>query len=122
MKTNSLKPFRQAAAKTAVDALKIARRRLRNPKRWHKGSYSRFNKNGKPVASCAFGHLQYDHIRTDVGIYWEAHGCLVRAVSIIADARNADFAVTEYNDAPERTHEEILALFDKAIEIAKSEV
>lgn len=35
---------------------------------------------------------------------------------IMESGLNASWAIANYNDAPERTHEEIMAWFDRAIE------
>ena len=80
------------------------------PDHWVKGVMSGVF-NGKQCY-CSVGALTAVTVFLDEG-YVEAVKLLSRSLD-----SNSSFDIVAYNDAPERKHEEILALFDKAIAIA----
>lgn len=106
--------------KTVVDILKAGRQRLTDLAKWTQGCLAR-DALGTPITTsdvnavcwCAFGVL-YSFNNSSLAA--EAFHPLFRAVH----RRNRLVDIGTYNDAPERTHEEILALYDDAIAEAAS--
>lgn len=100
-----------------TEILTAAREKIATPDAWCKDDYSR---DGKRF--CAVGAIQ------------SAAGCLTfrrtiefhRATNALASAIGGSESDTNeghiliWNDAPERTHAEVLAAFDRAIEESKS--
>lgn len=108
--------------KTAVEILKAARAVIEKPESWTKGYYAKAEdrtwtiSNGpKAVCFCSIGAIEKATGKVHYGGGWpfEAEYMLRRA----ADVSN----IADFNDAPERTHEEVLAIFDRAIELAVEE-
>lgn len=44
------------------------------------------------------------------------------AAAFLKKVTDSNVSILRWNDAPERTHEEVLAAFDRAIDLAKGEV
>lgn len=93
-----------------VEVLRAARELLSEPERWTKGLFCRVVDGwhcccvmGAFVAVCP----------TDIAF----HCSLFRRAAGVPD----EMPLSEWNDAPERTHAEVLAAFDKAIELAEQE-
>lgn len=87
-----------------------ARAKITEPARWGKGSrgYSRSRDS-----CCAAEAIE------DVTLITRPELALrVRAYDALRDAIHCR-DLTSWNDAPERTHAEVLAAFDRAIEVAK---
>lgn len=115
----------------ATDFLKTARDLIADPERWTKGAYAR-HRDGELCAIedkgacqwCAIGALfwatdvadtdEADEEIEDISTERFAMGMLYDATC----ALGARGGVAEFNDAPERTHEEVMALYDKAIALA----
>lgn len=94
-----------------------ARKVIENPASWHKGSYARdtyglrvpvYSDNA--VSYCTIGACNkvFNSWSTT---YQEVLTRLQRAANVPPGE-----GIPDWNDAPERTHEEVLAAFDKAIE------
>ena len=99
-----------------LQALKAARERISTPDRWTKGAFAR-SRDGNEVhftsssASCwcAMGAL---------GI--EAPSCYAPSLSKSIPKDSGAFTLAQYNDRPATTHEDIMALFDRAIELSQA--
>jgi hypothetical protein len=94
------------------DILVAARALIEQPKAWTQGKFAR-GKKGNPVSASS-----------RKATCWCAQGAIMRAQagSIPAGFRAHDRiravirgSITRWNDAPERTHAEVLAAFDRAI-------
>ena len=87
----------------ALEALRAARARIEKPESWGKG-------HGltppREPALCALGALIFD-------------GPHAEAIARLREALGTSY-VHKWNDAPERTHAEVLAAFDRAIELASA--
>ncbi len=95
------------------DVLVKARELIATPDRWTKGAFARTEAGAivppdRPVAACwcAIGALR--RVTGDTGY----RGAFVELQSA------ADYDLPHWNDAPERTHDEVLAAFDRAIAAA----
>lgn len=99
---------------SALEVLIAARARIATPDRWCQGAYWR-GANGEVVESygsdcvscCSLGALH------SVGDSDEARQYLREA-----NAKVPCWNLAVWNDAPDRTHAEVLAAFDRAIELA----
>ena len=93
-----------------VDCLVAARKRIENSANWGKGNevFAEDPKNNKDCAQWAIYRVRgIDH-----GTYVDG------AIRLLKRGAGVTHLV-EWNDAPERTHAEVLAAFDKAIELAR---
>lgn len=86
-----------------ADTLREARRRIEEPEKWGKG-FGRYPK------ICMLDAIR--ETEPDINIRGKAYRLLDKAIGICGD-------FTAWNDAPERTHAEVLRAFDKAIELAE---
>lgn len=99
---------------TTVEILRAARALIATPDQWTQGTVAR-DKNGRrahpesPAARqwCAAGAC----IATGAGI---AAGCALDAVA----RSKGHLFVTAFNDDPDTTHTDVLALYDRAIALA----
>ena len=98
---------------TTVEVLKAARAKIEQG--WCQGSYARNAMNEKVLYRsvdacrwCAMGAIV-----SLGGVDW------ITAADVIKQA-NAIEVIPKWNDAPNRTQAEVLAAFDKAIELASS--
>jgi hypothetical protein len=113
---------------STLDILKRAREILSKPESWIKGAFAA-DKNGLAVGACGLDACS-----------WCAEGALKEASAQLGNGRylpisvfqsleaqipeeiqnharkNAKSLIPFYNDAEERTHEEVMAWFDKAIQ------
>lgn len=129
MNTTTLEP---ANLTDPVEILQEARRRISDPCRWSKGVLYR-DDSGKPTtaqhafSACSMGHLEIvtqneDFDENNLDALVNARNHLSRAAAQNMSHYLGMFeirCITHYND--KHTHEEILALFDRAIELAKIE-
>ena len=103
-----------------LEILKKARELISDPSRWTQGTYAR-NSNGSqefimsPAAVC---FCTIGAVRRVCGDKSYGHALF----SLAARLPDPPLELSDFNDAPNRTHAEVLALFDKAIkaEEAKS--
>ncbi len=86
--------------------LEAARALIDTPEKWHQGSLRDYTANGVAFRWCAVGACRQVTESFEIARYIAAK----RALSHILGG-----TVWEWNDAPERTHAEVLELFDKAI-------
>jgi hypothetical protein len=89
--------------KTSLDVLIEARRIISDPDRWCQRRYNLGD------AYCAIGAIMKCDGRP------EAYSLLREGIGDDA----IDQRITDWNDKPWRTHAEVLAAFDRAIELAK---
>lgn len=89
---------------TVVECLIAARKRIENPANWGKGGEI-FEKGGKECAGYAILRSCDD---------MDTSG---KAFALFASVTNP--SVVLWNDAPERTHAEVLAAFDRAIDLGR---
>lgn len=94
-------------ATSPKDVLIAARKLIEKPENWCQRQFQ--NHLG---ARCAMGAI-CGAIADD---YYENEEIAAKAAAILGDV--VDTAVISFNDAPGRTHEEVLRAFDKAIEAA----
>lgn len=101
---------------TAVEVLIAARELISVPERWTQGKYWR-DKNGEylpgdstPICWCAWGAVRHCGDYPNIQL----------ALSFLIRAANVG-GIADWNDAACRTHAEVLAAFDKAIELARAE-
>ncbi len=105
-----------------VEVLEKAKERLRG--HWCQGAYSMTDDGVEcPIETpgcrvCAHGAVIHatDSMEVRYGVQWSALSFLGSAA-----ISNGFDSAPSYNDAEGRTEEEVLALFDKAIELAKAE-
>jgi hypothetical protein len=110
--------------KTVLEVLEGALEILRDPKRWTKREYSRDinDRDCSPHSSrakcfCAIGAImRVSGSRPELSTLWALH---IEATNVLRRVtRQYDIGV--WNDAPERTHAEIIQGFEKAIAVEKS--
>ena len=89
-----------------VETLRAARALVDTPEKWGQGAH--FLQGG---ARCMSGALISVGAPLDGAVY----RALCRATAV-----TLDHGLSRWNDAPERTHADVLAAFDKAIEAAKA--
>lgn len=99
---------------SVIDILEAAKALIKNPINWGKGDY--VYRGDDTTKYCAIGAVMT--VESDL-----ADNALFVSERFLRDAlpEDADRRLVRYNDAPERTHEEIMSLFDRAIELAKAE-
>jgi len=103
---------------TPLEALTAARERISTPERWTQGAEARDAEGNsvepwgaKAVRWCMIGAIQH----VSLIIIFRPFTLLVRAIGDpLAD-------IAEWQDNPERTHTDVLATFDRAIELARAE-
>ena len=104
---------------TPREILIAARAKIEAPERWTKGAFARSARGrkvrldgGKARCWCMLGALQ--EVEMSPIRFRQAWALLVPAISV----PDSISEVVLWNDAPERTHAEVLAAFDRAIELA----
>ena len=95
---------------TGLDVLIAARDRIANPDAWGKGLRN-FDRQWKTC--CSAEAIE------------EASGCFgdlkrIPAYRALCWAAGIDFDIVKWNDAPERTHSEVLATFNLAIALERN--
>ena len=101
---------------TIQDCLSDARKLIEKPENWTKGAHAR-DAAGESVdydslaalSFCASGALEKVHKDYGSVIWTKAYSALLKSIP------NEYLDVADYNDDPETTHEDILRLFDIAI-------
>lgn len=101
---------------TPREILIAARALIEAPERWTKGEFAR-NKEGEKC-----------HANSDAASCYCMEGAILsqsgkwplkaRACAILRASLASAITIPVWNDAPERTHAEVLAAFDRAIELA----
>jgi hypothetical protein len=98
---------------STLEVLRAARAYISDPEHWYKGGY------GYRGRSCALGAC----IRMSKHSWPEAQGALNRAVPDwwrVVSEETCRNPITTYNDRPQTTHADILALFDRAIAVEEA--
>lgn len=92
------------------DDLIAARKRLADPSRWMKSRYASYTAEGEAICFCLMGAIGHSTIGRGSDAI-EAHD------AIIAVLRRRGFhePISSFNDAPDTTHSDILAVIDAAI-------
>jgi len=86
--------------------LEAARALIDTPDRWYQGQLRKSGADGKPCKWCALGACYQIAERDELTRYRD----MAKALNgVIGEP------VPNWNDAPERTHAEVMVLFDKAI-------
>jgi len=109
-------------AKTPLQILRDARELLSDEKRWTQGALGR-DENGVLLCAdqldraqcyCAFGGLLAAGDDATTGDF--------RALPLLIDAIDLqpDAGIGDWNDAPDRTHADVLTAFDRAIALAET--
>jgi hypothetical protein len=101
---------------TTLEVLKAARELIATPDKWSQGAMAR-NADGRPVWAaandavcfCAEGAIQ----RAGAGMF-------NRAFNVVVDLVETGDPLHRFNDASTTSHEDILALFDRAIAAEES--
>lgn len=117
--------------RSTVEILKAARGRLSDPDHWYQGEYA-CDEDGAYIAAnserackwCAAGAVLAELDRDIAVGEPEVADALEPLVGAISGQPPADDMVQEiasFNDDPDRTHAEILALYDRAIELAQQD-
>lgn len=98
---------------SVLETLIAAREKIKTPEKWTQGAYARVAsgdstayRDPAATAYCAFGA-----ICAAAPSAWDEGGCV-----LALRATRARDSLVRWNDAPGRTHAEVLALFDKAIQ------
>jgi hypothetical protein len=96
-----------------IKILKAARVRIASPEAWGKGrrNYDR------PIDSCCIAEA-VEEAGAFPGLFYERKRAM-RAVYDAAGLERGYDVITEWNDAPERTHDEVLKTLNLAIAILK---
>lgn len=105
---------------TVLAALKAARRLLSKPERWTKGWFAK-DKDGADVSELSKHATCFC---PEGAIYRSAPG-LLETDALAALERGLPkqwYSVPLWNDAPRRTHAQVLRLFDRAIEAERKRV
>lgn len=105
-----------SATPTTREVLEKARELIATPERWTKGALAR-DEHGIEVPTCcddAYCWCMGGAISavSENGSVYRSWGVVERIVSMHID---------KFNDAPERTHAEVLEAFDRAIALASTE-
>lgn len=99
--------------KTAVDILRDAKALISDPEKWVKGHYG----DCETGEFCSFGAMDQAE-RGSAGAWLLADLTLDRA----ARAINPEFKdYIAFNDHPDTTHADVMALFDRAIELVSEQ-
>lgn len=103
-----------ATADEVVEVLHNARALLDRPWGWTKGAFRKASRNGG-TCYCAAGALERAAGRRFDPAYRGARN----ALSVALIGSGWDTSVVEFNDAPETKKKDVLALFDRAIDLVK---
>jgi hypothetical protein len=98
-----------------IDILKAAKAKIEKPENWGKGDYVHCEVDGT-YKFCALGALYHvcDVKAAEPSWLTGAESRLRDAVESITGERT----LVQYNDAKERTHEEIMTVYNVAIQLA----
>ena len=95
----------------ALDILKAARAKVASPENWGKGQRGYYaGYRGRPTSSCCVAEAIEECLP-----YTEERKRAFRAFHNAAGLEEKFGKLIDWNDAPERTHAEVLATFDLAI-------
>jgi len=110
-------------APSVLDVLRTARGLIENPENWTKGEIAR-NSDGKICAAdgrgavcwCSVGAVDRAWLRSENTDYSVQHQALT-LLDRLSGREDTEYCrpVAAFNDSPETTHADVLALFDHAI-------
>lgn len=100
---------------TPKEILIAARAKIEAPERWTQGKFARA-KNGACIGPQTAGAVRWCSIGAIISV-----GDLPSYDLLLAAIGGEWNTVAEWNDAPNRTHAEVLAAFDRAIATAELE-
>lgn len=101
---------------TAVDLLEAVRDALGDPERWMKGGFfEKYAQTETATRCCVLGGLLV--ARNALG--GEGLGAELALEAVVRRHPCKGASVASFNDAPETTHADVLALLDEAIEEAR---
>jgi hypothetical protein len=107
---------------TVEEALITAKALIADPKHWHQGSFTKGtlpdHELPEDYCMCAWGTLEWLNRYTRC-LNYDLRG--KADLALIAALPDASGWVPVYNDNPKTTHEDIMALFDRAIESVKAD-
>lgn len=106
-------------AKKVLEALESGREKISRPESWAKGTYELRLEDGT-VCYCSVGAVR--DVRFDSETYWATRDMLDGAVPADFELLTLSSNTIEYNDHEDTTHDDVLALFDRAIEAAREAV
>ena len=98
---------------SALNILKAARDKIADPLRWGKGRRN-FE---RPMDTCCTAEAVYDAAPLAYAEHEKAIRALYNAAGLEWKGR---FHLTHWNDAPERTHAEVIATFNLAIALERN--
>lgn len=81
---------------------------------WTQGTYATYAEGNKVIGYCALGALSATHAGPEI-----RHDAIMRLSKQTVQYNGSD--IVSYNDAEGRTKEEVLAVFDQAIESVTNE-
>jgi hypothetical protein len=121
-----------AEERSTVEILKAARERITDPQRWAKGDFAyapdeetgeRGVEAGHPDACkwCASGAIQRED-NDEHSLALHALCAAIPGTDEWSDPTDAIEAIARWNDDDSRDHAEVLAAFDRAIQLAEQEV
>lgn len=100
------------------DDLIAARALIDTPEKW--GRITRFDiAEGKVSANAAIKMVAENDYLKHSPIFAERYREMHRMIERVAPALDSPFVLATYNNDPDTTHADILALFDRAIEAAE---
>ena len=106
---------------TVEEALIAAKAMIADPKHWHQGAFAPGplpeHELHEDYCMCAWGTLEW---LARYGYNIEDQTRVEADAALIAALPKPYVWVPDYNDKSETTHEDIMALFDRAIEAVKS--
>lgn len=96
---------------TPLQILQSARKRISDPAIWGKGT----RPQDRPLTTCCIAEAIEEAWRTGGEPRYQAFNAVFNAAGL---DRHID-AITTWNDAPERTHDEVLKTLDLAIALVR---
>jgi hypothetical protein len=106
---------------TTIELLEAAKAKIDTPENWCKGDYAK-TKKGNPIHSLAEQACQWCSLGALVAVTSSSSQTVslrCKAIDLLFDVVGRD--VVAFNDDPKTTHADVLAAFDRAIELAKLE-
>lgn len=95
--------------------LRAAKALIDTPEKWTKGKLIRRDENDQICAMCSIGAIYVATQETLNARHYAAKAAFREAAGCVEG-----LSISYWNDAPERTHAEVMAAFDRAIEKAEA--
>ncbi len=103
---------------TALEALIAARELISAPERWTQNAYAR-DRTGRPVLATGNRAVCWCGDGALYRVTYPCHATYAWAIRALARRVGTEFPL--FQDVPRRTHAEVLAVFDAAIEAERAE-